>query len=113
MTVVIRGVSVCAPLGCHAAGFAAELARQGYTPLSIRTQLRLVAHVSRWLNAEGLDLAALTPAAVQAFVCSRLAAGSTACVSPKEGEWPRASQPQALAEPYVTVSRHTAPTVRS
>ena len=29
------------------------------------------------------------------------------------GEWPGALQPQALAEPYVTVSRHTAPTVRS
>ena len=29
------------------------------------------------------------------------------------GEWPGALQPQALAEPYVTVSRHTAPTIRS
>src|SRR5580692_5576492 len=29
------------------------------------------------------------------------------------GEWPGALQPQALAEPYVTVSRHTAPTIQS
>jgi hypothetical protein len=29
------------------------------------------------------------------------------------GEWPGALQPPALTEPYVTVSRHTAPTIRS
>jgi hypothetical protein len=29
------------------------------------------------------------------------------------GEWPGALQPLALIEPYVTVSRHTAPTIRS
>jgi site-specific recombinase XerD len=84
MTVVIRAVSVSGPLECYAADFAAERARQGYTPLTIRTHLHLVAHVSRWLDAEGLDLAALNPAAVEAFVCSRLAAGSTVCVSPKQ-----------------------------
>jgi hypothetical protein len=28
------------------------------------------------------------------------------------GEWPGALQPQALAEPYVNVSAHTAPTIR-
>jgi catechol 2,3-dioxygenase-like lactoylglutathione lyase family enzyme len=29
------------------------------------------------------------------------------------GEWPGALQPQALAEPYVSLSTHTAPTIRS
>jgi integrase/recombinase XerD len=84
MAIVIKGVAVSGPLECYAAGFAAEQARQGYTPLTIKTHLRLVAHVSLWLDAEGLDLAALTPAAVQAFVCARLATGSTVCVSPKQ-----------------------------
>jgi integrase/recombinase XerD len=83
MTGVIRAFSVSGPLECYVAGLAAELARQGYAPVTIKTHLRLVAHFSRWLDGEGLDLAALTPAAVQAFVCSRLAAGSTECVSPK------------------------------
>jgi site-specific recombinase XerD len=84
MTVVIRAVSLSGPLECYAAGFAAELSRQGYAPVSTKSHLRLVAHLSRWLDGESLDAAGLTPAAVQAFVSSRLAAGSTMCVSPKE-----------------------------
>ncbi|RUW29381.1 integrase, partial [Mesorhizobium sp. M2A.F.Ca.ET.015.02.1.1] len=40
-------VRVQGPLAPFAAGFAGELARQGYTPLSAREQMRLVARLSR------------------------------------------------------------------
>ncbi len=42
---------VIGPLAEHADGFRAELARLGYTPLSAASQLRLAAHLSRWLAA--------------------------------------------------------------
>ena len=42
------------PIPCSlepfAAGFATELARQGYTPRSLRTQLSLMSDVNRWLH---------------------------------------------------------------
>ena len=48
------------PIPCSlepfAAGFATELARQGYTPRSLRTQLSLMSDVSRWLHAKHLDV---------------------------------------------------------
>jgi integrase/recombinase XerD len=42
-------VRVVGALEPYAAGFGAELARSGYTFLSARGQLELVAHLSRWL----------------------------------------------------------------
>jgi site-specific recombinase XerD len=56
-----------------ASGFAAELTRAGYTPLSAGKQLELVAHLSRWLESEGLTAAALTPPVVDAFLVARRA----------------------------------------
>ena len=51
-------VRVTGPLTPFAEGFAAELARQGYTRNSAADQVRLLAHLSRWLAAHGLDAAA-------------------------------------------------------
>lgn len=68
-------VRVTGPLEPFAAGFAAELVAQGYSSQPAAQQLRLLAHVSRWLAAEGNDAAALSAAAVAAFVTSRRAAG--------------------------------------
>ncbi len=79
----VSRVGVVGPLRPYAAGFAAELARLGYTRLSADGQLRLAAHLSRWLAGEGLDAAALTPAVVAGFVAARRAAGYTAYRSPK------------------------------
>ena len=53
---------VVGPLEPFAEGFAAELARQGYTVDTMRQQLGLVAHLSRWMAAGGLDVAELAPA---------------------------------------------------
>ncbi len=64
-------VRVTGPLAPFAAGFAAELVAQQ----SAVQQLRLLAHVSRWLMAEGKDGSALNAAAVEAFAISRWAAG--------------------------------------
>jgi site-specific recombinase XerD len=68
---------VTGPLEPFAAGVAAELARQGFTPNSARQQMGLVAHLSRWLAAEGLSADALGAAVVERFCEARRAAGYT------------------------------------
>src|SRR5437763_5171204 len=69
----VSGTRVEGPLESFALGFAAELTRAGYTPLSAGKQLELVAHLSRWLDSEALDVAALTPPVVDAFLVARRA----------------------------------------
>jgi integrase/recombinase XerD len=61
------------PLEPYAAGYAAELARLGYTPLSALMQLRLAAQLSRYLVSAGLP--ALTEDAAADFLAARRAAG--------------------------------------
>lgn len=80
---VAVGVRMAGPLEPYAPGFGAELARVGYTRLSVRGQLGLVAHLSRWLDGEGLDVAALCGATVDAFLAARRAAGYTGFLTPK------------------------------
>jgi len=63
------------PLTPQAAGFREELARFGYTPHAASYQLQLMAHVSRWLAAKGLDVNALTDARVEEFLVHRRAEG--------------------------------------
>jgi hypothetical protein len=41
-----------------------------------------MAHLSRWLDEEGLDLAALTPTRIEAFLVTRRAAGYSLYRSP-------------------------------
>ena len=41
---------VTGPLAEYADGFRAELFRLGYTPLTAACQIRLTAHLSRWLT---------------------------------------------------------------
>lgn len=47
-------VVVSGPFGQFVAGFAADLERQGFKPLSVAQQLRLVADLDVWLVAEGV-----------------------------------------------------------
>ena len=70
-------VRMTGPLAPFAPGLAAELRRQGYTPDSTARQLRLVAHLSRWLAAEGLDSQDLASAEVERFLETRRAAYSS------------------------------------
>jgi site-specific recombinase XerD len=69
------GVRMTGPLTPYAVGFAVELRRVGYTSLSTRDQLALVAGFSRWLESEGLDVGDVGEAAAEAFVLARRAAG--------------------------------------
>jgi site-specific recombinase XerD len=68
-------VRVRGPLEAFAPGFVVELGRQGYSPLGATLQLRLMAHVSRWLESEGLGADGLTNEAVERFLALRRAAG--------------------------------------
>src|SRR5260370_23941696 len=61
------------PLRPYAAGFEAELARLGYTPLSAIDQLRLTAQLSRHLEARGLPV--LTETAAAEFLAGRKVSG--------------------------------------
>jgi integrase/recombinase XerD len=76
-------VRVSGPLEPFAAGFAAELQRQGYTPGSACQQMYLFAHLSRWLAGERLDAHALEAATIERFAATRRAAGYVPYTSAK------------------------------
>ena len=52
-------------------GFIVELVGRGYRPRSLRGQLELMGHLSRWLAEQGLAPAALTPESVERFLAVR------------------------------------------
>jgi hypothetical protein len=74
-------VRVTGPLAEFAPGFAEELSRQGYTDLSAANQLRVMAHLSRWLVARGVVLSELTQARLVEFLAARREAGYTCWLS--------------------------------
>lgn len=74
--VVVRG-----PLAGVADRFDRALAEQGYTPLSAANQLRLLAHLSRWMSSESLSPAELTEVELERFLAARRAAGYTCWLS--------------------------------
>ena len=76
-------VKVAGPLVPYIAGFRAELESQGYRPNAVSDQLRLLAHVSRWLADNGFGVADLTPERVDEFLVARRAAGYVLWRSPK------------------------------
>ena len=74
-------VRVTGPLAEYAPGFAVELARVGYRENSKADQLRLLAHLSRWLAGEGLGAVEVTIAVGDEFLAARRAAGYTLWLS--------------------------------
>lgn len=68
-------VRMTSPLATYVAGFRAELESQGYRPNTVSDQLRLMAHVSRWLTSKGLDVGELTPERIDEFLVARRDAG--------------------------------------
>jgi integrase/recombinase XerD len=76
-------VRVTGPLAGFAEGFAAELARLGYKPNAAADQLRVMAHLSRWMDAGRIEAAALTPQVAGEFLAARRAAGYVMWLSPK------------------------------
>jgi integrase/recombinase XerD len=75
-------VRVTGPLAVRE-GFAAELARLGYKPNAAADQLRLMAHLSRWMGAGHLEAAVLTPQVTGAFLAARRAEGYVLWLSPR------------------------------
>jgi len=62
------------PLERYAPGFRSWLLARGYTPLTTVPQLQLMAHVSRWLEREGLTAGGLTGQEAARFLAARRAA---------------------------------------
>ena len=60
-------VRLAGPLAKFADGYRAHLAEQGYSLRGAQGQLYLLVHVSRWMEAEGLELAALTPRVLERY----------------------------------------------
>jgi site-specific recombinase XerD len=61
-------VRVSGPLAKYVAGFAATLTAQGYADLSLRNQLLLVAHFSRWLKVKRIEVPELTRHCVDRYL---------------------------------------------
>jgi integrase/recombinase XerD len=76
-------VRVTGPLAVFREGFAGELARLGYKPNAAADQLRLMAHLSRWVDAGQHDVAGLSPPVTEAFLAARRAEGYVLWLSPK------------------------------
>jgi hypothetical protein len=68
---------VTGPLAAYSSGFGEELLGQGYTPESAQRQVNLMAHVSRWLESQGLSASELEPDRVVGFLKARRAEGYT------------------------------------
>ena len=76
-------VSIAGPLAVFADGFRAELERLGYSPFTAEDQLRLMAHLSRWLDDGRLGVGELTAARAQEFLAYRQACGHSHRCSPR------------------------------
>ena len=73
---------VSGPLAGYSAGFRQALIAQGYARRTIGDQMSMMAHLSRWLQAEGLDVKALQSAAeIDRFFAERRAGGCQTRVS--------------------------------
>jgi integrase/recombinase XerD len=77
------GVRIIGPLAPHADGFRSWLSGKWYTTLTAAEQLRLMAHVSRWMASQKLDCAALTDEVAAEFIRARRRAGYRNRRSPK------------------------------
>ena len=64
-------VVVTGPLAAYAAGFCAELERQGYAAQPASELAQLMAHVSRWLDGQGLMPEELTEEVADRFLADR------------------------------------------
>jgi integrase/recombinase XerD len=76
-------VFVSGPFAAFREGFLRSLLKWGYTPDSSANQLHLMAHLSRWLAGEGLDVHTFRENDLQRYFQFRRHAGYTHCVSMK------------------------------
>jgi integrase/recombinase XerD len=101
-------VKVTGPLVRYVDGFVAALVGDGYRPASARSHVKLLAHVSRWLEAQGLDAISLTSTRVDEFLRARETEGYHLLLTGK-GVAPLLSYLRASgAIPGALVARHSA-----
>ncbi len=79
----VSEVGVAGPLAPFAAAFMSRLEELGYTPLTTVNVMRLMAHLSGWLDAAGMTAADLTSRRVEQYFTERRAAGRTGSTSPR------------------------------
>jgi len=72
---------VSGPLASFADGYCAHLVAQGYSPRSAQFHLQLLAQLSGWMQAEGLDVAGLVPGAVERFWAERRRRGDVSRIT--------------------------------
>lgn len=63
-------------LGPHVEGFRGYLVERGYTPGTIRGQLKVLGHLGRWMGSRGLDPAGLSMTAIEEFLVEERTGGS-------------------------------------
>jgi len=68
-------VRVAGPLAPFSTIFQTKLKESGYTPLTTVVELRLMAHLSRWLEAGHLGVADLTSESLELFLAAQRAGG--------------------------------------
>src|SRR5258705_7102261 len=71
----VCNVRVASPLAPFAADFTSRLEELGYTPLTRVNELRLMAHLSRWLEASQLTGADLDGERIGLFLSAQRAGG--------------------------------------
>lgn len=76
-------VRVSGPLAAFADGFFGDLVEQGYRLWPAQAHLEFLACVSRWMQDERVDVAELTPKAVERFVAERRQVGYRSWLSSK------------------------------
>jgi integrase/recombinase XerD len=74
MVKVLRSF-VRGPLEPHVAGFAEQLLRQGYSRSSAGQQVCFIAHLDRWMSAEGVGLGGLSAPVIERYLAERRSAG--------------------------------------
>jgi len=73
----VGGVEVSGPLTAFSRGYASELARTGYTPASVRLQMKVFADLSGWLSKQEMAAADLRSSDLGRFLRDRRASGHT------------------------------------
>jgi integrase/recombinase XerD len=76
-------VRVSGPLASFADGFCVHLVEQGYSLGSAQFHLQLLAHVSGWMEGEGLAVDELSPGVVERFLVERRHRGYASSISPR------------------------------
>ncbi len=79
----VSKVVVAGPLAPFVVAFKSRLGELGYTPLTTVNIMRLVAHLSRWLDAGGMTVTDLTGERVEQYLACRRAAGYVGSSSPR------------------------------